>query len=74
MGYVGQTIKITIVPNNMQTDSLLLFTGVIKEAQMLGRAGAFRGIIINGYMAIYTAFQWQNRDLQRLSLMMIRLG
>lgn len=49
MGYVGQTIKITIAPNNMQTDSPLLFTGVITEAQMVRTAGASGGIIINGY-------------------------
>lgn len=47
--YIGQTIKISITPTNMMTDSPLLFTGIITEAQMVRTAGASGGIIINGF-------------------------
>lgn len=47
--YIGQSIKITISPSNMMTDSPLIFNGIITEAQMVRTAGASGGIIINGY-------------------------
>lgn len=47
--YIGQSIKITISPSTMSTDSPLLFNGIITEAQMVRTAGASGGIIINGY-------------------------
>jgi type VI secretion system secreted protein VgrG len=47
--YIGKSIKITIDPSNMSTDSSLVFTGIITEAQMVRTAGAAGGIIINGF-------------------------
>jgi type VI secretion system secreted protein VgrG len=47
--YMGKPISITIEPNNMTTESPLLFNGIITEAQMVRTAGASGGIIINGY-------------------------
>lgn len=47
--YIGQSIKISISPSNMATDSPLVFNGIITEAQMVRTSGASGGIIINGY-------------------------
>jgi type VI secretion system secreted protein VgrG len=47
--YVGQSIKISINPTNMMTDSPLVFNGIITETQMVRTSGASGGIIINGY-------------------------
>jgi type VI secretion system secreted protein VgrG len=47
--YMGKPISITIEPNNMSTESPLIFKGIITEAQMVRTAGASGGIIINGY-------------------------
>ena len=47
--YVGKSIKINIEPNNMSTNSALVFNGIITEAQMVRTSGASGGIIINGY-------------------------
>lgn len=47
--YVGQSIKISIAPSNMITESALVFNGIITEAQLVRTAGASGGIIINGY-------------------------
>ena len=47
--YVGQSIKISINPSNMMTDSPLAFNGIITEAQMVRTSGASGGIVINGY-------------------------
>ena len=47
--YIGKSIKITINPSNMMTDSPLVFNGIITETQMVRTAGASGGIIINGY-------------------------
>lgn len=47
--YVGQEIKISILPTAMSTESPLLFNGIITETQMVRTSGASGGIIINGY-------------------------
>ena len=47
--YVGQSIKISITPSTMSTESPLLFNGIITEAQVVRTAGASGGIVINGY-------------------------
>ncbi|WDO13446.1 phage baseplate assembly protein V [Flavobacterium sp. WW92] len=47
--YVGQSVKISINPTNMMTDSPLVFNGIITEAQMVRTSGASGGIIINGF-------------------------
>jgi len=47
--YVGKSIKISINPSNMLTDSPLVFNGIITEAQMVRTSGASGGIVINGY-------------------------
>jgi type VI secretion system secreted protein VgrG len=47
--YMGKPISITIEPNNMSTESPLIFKGIITEVQMVRTAGASGGIIINGY-------------------------
>ena len=47
--YVGQEIKISIVPTAMSTDSPLIFNGIITETQMVRTSGASGGIIINGF-------------------------
>ncbi len=47
--YVGQSIKISITPSTMSTESPLIFNGIITEAQMVRTSGASGGIIINGY-------------------------
>jgi type VI secretion system secreted protein VgrG len=49
VGYIGQALKIEIEPNNMSTESGLVFHGIITEAQMVRASGAAGGIIINGY-------------------------
>lgn len=47
--YVGQSIKISITPSTMSTESPLLFNGIITEAQVVRTSGASGGIVINGY-------------------------
>ena len=47
--YMGKPISISIEPNNMSTESPLIFKGIITEVQMVRTAGASGGIIINGY-------------------------
>lgn len=47
--YVGQSIKISIEPSNMVTESALVFNGIITETQLVRTSGASGGIIINGY-------------------------
>ncbi|WP_309608048.1 type VI secretion system tip protein VgrG [Flavobacterium sp.] len=47
--YIGQSIKIEIKPNNMATESPLVFKGIITEAQLMRSAGAAGSIVINGF-------------------------
>ena len=47
--YVGQSIKISIKPSSMVTESPLTFEGIITEAQLVRTSGASGGIIINGF-------------------------
>ena len=47
--YIGQPIKIEIKPNNMATESPLVFKGIITEAQLMRSAGAAGAIMINGF-------------------------
>jgi len=47
--YVGQSIKISIEPSNMATQSPLIFNGIITETQLVRTSGASGGIIMNGY-------------------------
>jgi type VI secretion system secreted protein VgrG len=47
--YIGQNIKIEINPNNMKTDSGLIFNGIITQAQLERSAGGAGKIIISGY-------------------------
>ena len=46
--YVGKTIKIEITPRNRNTDSPLVFNGIITQAELIRTSGAAGQIIING--------------------------